>query len=229
MIQQKGLLAEFHGASLGYGPVTVLKSISMQIRVGDKIALLGASGSGKSTLLSSLAGQIPLVAGDLTFSGALSPARRPPRFDPRIAWVPHDLALVPELRAVTNVLHGCLGRLRLPRFGWHTYPKNEREAAFDLMARLGLRAFAMVPSGQLSRGQQQRVALGRALLQRPVLLVLDEPTSALDSPTAVALFRVLDDLVLQQGAVLAALHDEALARVWATRRLHASSGRIVEE
>ncbi|MEH1098023.1 ATP-binding cassette domain-containing protein [Micromonospora sp. CPCC 205561] len=222
------MLAELRDATLGYGRTAILTATSMRIRAGDRIALLGDSGAGKSTVLACLAGQTPTLAGGLTYFGPLASSRVPALHRPEIAWVPHEPALVADLYAITNVLHGCLGRLRLPRFHWRTYPRAERAAAADLLTRLGLAHVTHVRCGRLSRGQQQRVAVGRALLQRPALVLLDEPTSSLDPQSATALLRLLDDLVSCGSAVVLALHDERLAEVWATRRMRLVGGRLVE-
>lgn len=217
---------ELLDVSIGYDRTPILTSTSLRIRPGDRIAVLGASGAGKSTLLSCLAGQLPVMAGRIKYFGPLAQDRRQPLYRPEIAWMAHELALVPDLRAVTNVLHGCLGRLRLPRFGWRTYPRAERAAALHLLEALGLAECAHSTCGQLSRGQQQRVALARILLQHPMLVLLDEPTSVLDPPTAGVVLEVLNAMVSGGGAVVMALHDEKIAEAWATRLLQVVDGRL---
>jgi ABC-type lipoprotein export system ATPase subunit len=202
----------------GAEPVHALDGVDLTVGAGEFVALVGPSGSGKSTLLALLCGWETADAGTLTYEGPL--AGRPPReFGwPELALVPQALGLVPDLSLADNVL--------LPaRLRGDTADAGDR--ARELLDDFGLAHLADRYPHQASLGEQQRVAVARALLLQPAVLLADEPTAHQDRGHA---DRILDAFVAAAGggsAVLVATHDE-IAWSRADRVLAMRDGRVIE-
>jgi len=164
-------LLEIRAVAKRFAAREVLKSISLQIAVGEFITLLGESGSGKTTLLRLIAGFEQPSAGEIWMSGARLDALPP--YKRRVNTVFQNYALFPHLSVRDNVAYG----LRVS-----DTPKNEISSRVEqALAMVKMQEFADARPSRLSGGQQQRVALARALVNRPQLLLLDEPLSALDA------------------------------------------------
>ncbi len=164
-------MLELRQISHWYGQRLLLNAVSMQVRAGEIMALLGPSGSGKSTLLSVIAGLQEPQAGQVWFDGqditTMPPEQR------RFALMFQDFALFAHLNVQDNVAFGLIEQ-RIPRH-------EARAQALAMLTRFGLADHALRQVWQLSGGEQQRVALARALITQPRLLLLDEPFSALDA------------------------------------------------
>ena len=153
---------------VGYGDVRVLSGVSLEVREGEVVALLGSNGAGKTTTLRAIAGVLPLRAGDLTFMGSsLRSVPAPRRADLGLALVPEGRELWPQLTVRENLELGAY----LPRVRKRAAENLDRvETIFPrLRERRAQRA------GSLSGGEQQMCAIGRALMSEPKLLLLDEP------------------------------------------------------
>jgi heme ABC exporter ATP-binding subunit CcmA len=199
-IRAEGLLQRF-GAVVAVGPV------DLELRAGERLAVLGGNGAGKTTLLRLLATAARPARGRLELLG-LDAGRQRERLRARLGYVGHQLGVYPALTAMENLeffatLHG-LGRA-------------DAAAAVELV---GLASLAGRRVEQLSRGQQQRLALGRAVLHRPELLVLDEPDASLDNEGRSLLGQLFDG-----RTVVMATHDSALARQVCDRALLLRAGR----
>ena len=192
---------------------------------GAALGLHGPSGCGKSTLLRVIAGLEPAAAGEVWVAGAplhaLPPAARAALRAARLGFIPQGLHLHPGLSALENVLLGGI-------FGSHTTEESEARPARAraLLAALGLAARADAPPAALSLGEQQRVAVARALVHRPALVLADEPTASLDLRAAQAVIDVLQALCAEQGAALLLVsHDpRALDALPARRDLAPEAG-----
>jgi lipoprotein-releasing system ATP-binding protein len=188
--------------------IEVLRGVELAIAGGEALAIVGDSGVGKSTLLHVLGGLDRPDRGDVLFRGAdvhAGNAQRRARYRNRhVGFVFQLHHLLPEFTALENVL--------LPaRIGRRSSP-DEREAR-DLLARLGLEGRADHVPGRLSGGEQQRVAIGRAIALGPEVVLADEPTGNLDPATGAGVFRLLRDLQGERGfALVLATHSERLAR-----------------
>jgi lipoprotein-releasing system ATP-binding protein len=197
--------------SFTQGDVTieVLRGIDLGVQPGEIVALLGPSGSGKSTLLQA----VGLLEGG--FQGSIRINGRPAealdtdgRTDLRreaMGFVYQFHHLLPDFTAIENVT--------LPQLIRGTEPEPARERAVSLLTSLGLGHRLSHRPAKLSGGEQQRVAVARALANRPPLILADEPTGNLDEHTADVVFAEFVSLVREEGsAALVATHNERLAR-----------------
>ena len=208
----------------GGGERVVFRNLSAGIRRGETVALLGRSGSGKSTLLNLIGGIDIPTAGEVILDGTnltgLSEQRRTMFRRRHIGLVFQSFNLIPTLTVMENLL------LPLELNGRSGGPANA--AALDLLERIGLADRAGTYPDRLSGGEQQRVAVARAVVHDPVLLLADEPTGSLDAETGV---RVLDLLVRlarnDRRTMVVVTHSDAVARV-ADRVLVLGDARLVE-
>ncbi|MCI2394375.1 ABC transporter ATP-binding protein [Aliiroseovarius sediminis] len=201
------------------GEIRVLRGADLQIARGEVVALVAPSGSGKSTLLhiaglldTADAGQVAINGQDM---GALSDRRRTAARRNQVGFIYQFHHLLPEFTALENIV--------LPQLANGVDDKTARDHALDLMARVGVDTRASHRPGELSGGEQQRVAFCRALANRPALLLADEPTGNLDPDTADTVFGALMELVRDTGlSALIATHNlELAARMDRTLRLDA--------
>ncbi|MCP9950090.1 ABC transporter ATP-binding protein [Actinomadura madurae] len=208
-----------------YGSVAALDGVTLEVRRGEAVAVMGPSGSGKSTLLNMVAGldrpTSGLVAVDgreLTGMGEAALARFRRR---RVGMVFQFFHLLDDLPALENV--ALAGRLAgLPA-------RKARARALELLDELGIAGRRDAYPAVLSGGERQRVGVARALMNRPALLLADEPTGALDSATGEQVIDLLLDLNGRGQTVLLVTHDQALAARCATRIVDFVDGRIVRE
>ncbi len=206
-----------------FGELEVLKGVSLGVRQGEVVSVVGASGAGKTTLLQimgtlsrpdagrvEIGGEDPFALGDKALS----------RFrNDRIGFVFQFHHLLPEFSAFENVcIPGLIGRR--PR------AEVERRAA-ELLALVGLTARRDHKPGQLSGGEQQRVAIARAIINAPAVLLADEPSGNLDTRNREEIHRLFFDLRDELGqTVVIVTHDERLAAM-ADRKITMSDGRIL--
>ncbi|GAC1512136.1 MAG: hypothetical protein PVS3B2_02230 [Candidatus Dormibacteraceae bacterium] len=198
-----------NGLTQWFGSEVALESIDLAIDTGEHMAVLGENGAGKTTLLRILATASRPTSGRLQIMG-LDALRERKRLRARIGFVAHAPGLYPALSASENLDFFCT----LQGVG-----KTRVAETLDLV---GLSAVAKRPAGQLSRGMQQRLAIGRAILHDPKLLVLDEPDASLGSDAADLLATLMRD-----RTVVLATHDHALANRLCQRTLVLRRGRSV--
>ncbi|RUY20485.1 ABC transporter ATP-binding protein [Mesorhizobium sp. M7A.F.Ca.US.001.04.2.1] len=204
LVVSKGLGRDFRDGNAGL--VRVLSDVDCEIVSGARIALVGPSGSGKSTLLHILGGLDKPTAGTVEWPGLGSFEELRPR---HIGFVFQTPSLFPALTAVQNV--------ELPLILGGKVP-TDNATAMSLLDAFGLAEVADKLPEELSGGQAQRVAMARALVIGPKLILADEPTGQLDSVTAQLFFDVLlKGLEGTDVALVIATHDEAVAARMATR------------
>jgi heme exporter protein A len=198
-----------NGLTHWFGKEVALESIDLAVDAGEHMAVLGENGAGKTTLLRILATAARPTSGRLQIMGldAVGERRRLRR---RIGFVAHAPGLYPALSATENLEFFC------------TLQNVKRERVAETLALVGLTQVGDRPAGQLSRGMQQRLAIGRAILHDPKLLVLDEPDSSLGSDAAELLAAVM-----HERTVVLATHDHALASKLCQRTLVLRHGRSV--
>jgi lipoprotein-releasing system ATP-binding protein len=203
------------------GTIRVLRGVDLSVRRGESVAIMGPSGSGKSTLLHVLGTLERPTEGTLLLLG-LDPCQASDqelaRFrNENIGFVFQDHYLLPYCTALENVL--------LPALPWKRRPEAPKRA-LELLAAVGLAERLHHYPSQLSGGEQQRVALVRALMNMPALLLADEPTGNLDPRTAREVGDLLVDVCRHRGvALVLATHSEELARR-CSRRLALTDGRL---
>ncbi len=208
---------------MGTRMLCALDNVSLDICVGEFIAVVGASGSGKSTLLNLASGIDKPTSGAVWVAGqridgmaenALAKWRRH-----HIGIVFQFFQLLPTLTALENVL--------LPLELSGARQNGSRQKAEQALARVGLTDRASQLPSELSGGEQQRVAIARALVNEPPILLADEPTGNLDSTTAQNIIDLLGELAATGRTIMLVTHEEQLARA-AQRRVRMQDGRIVE-
>lgn len=190
--------------------VPIIRIADWSVPQGERMALLGPSGSGKSTLLHLVGGVLPSDQGQLEVGGqivsAMSESERDRFRAEMIGYVFQDFHLISSLTAVQNVELVCSGSMA----------KTDRKKLLSKwFERVGLADRMHQLPSQLSRGQQQRVAIIRALINRPRLILADEPTGSLDWESAASVMQLLLDMCAENGSTLLTVtHDLHLAKLY---------------
>lgn len=206
------------GIDAGYGPVQVLRGVNLVARAGDVTCVMGRNGAGKSTLMKAIIGQVPVAAGQIVLDGVTISALAAHRI-PRegIGYVPQGRRLFGDLTVAENLEIGLMCRARGPRV---------RDHVLDLFPRLRERLGQV--SRTLSGGEQQMLAIARALCLEPKVLLLDEPTEGLQ-PSMIALIRdtVKDLKATGVATILVEQRVDAVLAV-ADRVAFMTGGRVAE-
>jgi polar amino acid transport system ATP-binding protein len=220
--------------SKDYGGNPVLDEVSLQVRRGEVMCLLGPSGSGKSTLLRCVNDLEDIRSGRITVDGRLIGYREQGE---------GTLVKVSERRTAQDRLGVGMVFQNFNLFSHHTVLRNITEApvrvlgekraaaqerARELLAKVGLTDKADAYPAELSGGQQQRVAIARALAMRPALILMDEPTSALDPELVGEVLDVVRDLAAEGMTMLIVTHEIGFAREVANRVTVLADGRVIE-
>ncbi|HBZ31017.1 MAG TPA: ABC transporter [Nitrosomonas nitrosa] len=205
----------------GDNQLTILQDIHLEVNAGESIAVIGASGSGKSTLLGLLAGLDVPTSGQVYLDGEeiflLDEDERAALRSRLLGFMFQSFQLLPALTALENVM------LPLELSGVN----DARQAAQELLERVGLGMRLKHYPRQLSGGEQQRVAIARAFVTQPKLLFADEPTGNLDSATGAQIIQLMFELNRERGTTLVLVtHDEALSNR-CSRQIRMAAGRIV--
>jgi len=202
-----------------------LAGLTLDIRAGEALAVLGPSGSGKSTLLNLIAGLDRPSEGTVTVDGVrvdgLGEAASARYRRARIGIVFQFFNLLDDLTVLDNVL--------LPAQLAGTGRAAARRRALELLGYLDVERLARSFPGRLSGGERQRVALARALMNRPPLLLADEPTGALDTASGADVRELLTELNQDGQTIVLVTHDTALADKCATRTIELVDGAIVRD
>ncbi len=219
----------FAGVDVRLGERTVLSGIDLRIARGQRVALIGPSGAGKTTLLRLCGGVLWPTRGSVRVLGHEIGALRGSRLRSlrrQVGFLHQGDNLVPSLRVAHNVLMGRLGRWSLLRALWSLLRPQELPRAEAALAavELGDRLWAM--PGELSGGEQQRVAIARLLLQEPTLLLADEPVSALDLRLGREVVRLLLDVAAKGRTTLVSLHSLELLTHGFDRVVALREGRL---
>jgi polar amino acid transport system ATP-binding protein len=220
------------GLTKRFGTNEVLRGIDLEVRQGERIAILGASGSGKSSLLRCLNFMELPTSGVIELDGQpLGRERRPgarvyregelTQVRQRIGMVFQQFNLFPHMTAVGNVMEGLRTVRRMPR-------QAARIRAEAELKRVGLGDKADAYPAHLSGGQKQRVAIARALAMDPEMLLFDEPTSALDPELVGEVLGVIRDLADEGRTMLLVTHELGFAYHVATRVIFLADGTIHE-
>ena len=205
-IDVAGLVKSFEGPA---GTVEVLKGLDLVVEPGQMVAIVGESGVGKTTLLHVLGALDRPTTGTVKFDGEDVYGRSDLELDRfrngKVGFVFQFHHLIGEFNALENVA--------MPALIARRPPKETRERALRLMTRLGVEHRALHRPGELSGGEQQRMAVARALIMDPSVVLADEPTGNLDQETGERLFELLQDLNRELGITMVVVtHNERFAK-----------------
>lgn len=210
-----------------YGKIHALKSVSLHLDPGEIVALIGANGAGKTTILNTISGILPATGGEILF-GERRLTNSPPDEIVKIgiSQVPEGRQVFKGLSVHDNLLLGAYVRLRSGER--KATVREDIERVYDLFPRL--REREKQPAGTLSGGEQQMLAIGRALMARPRLLLLDEPSMGLAPLVVQEIFAVLEDLRRKEGTTILLVEQNAKAALKLSDRGYViETGRIILE
>lgn len=211
--------------SEGPETLTIFSDISLQVKAGETVAIVGSSGAGKTTLLNLLGGLDRPSSGHIRICGKdihqLSESGRARFRNQHLGFVYQFHHLLPEFTALENVMLPCaLGGMS---------PKQARPKAENLLERVGLAERLRHKPGELSGGERQRVAIARALVNSPECVLMDEPTGNLDEHTGEGIRALIGDLRDSSGtSFIMVTHDMTMARSLG-RVLRLEQGRLIQE
>ncbi|MGQ9629131.1 MAG: phosphonate ABC transporter ATP-binding protein [bacterium] len=208
-----------------------LQDINLEVRRGEFVVIIGLSGSGKSTLLRCINRLVEPTEGKVFIDGVeVTAASHSELREIRrgIGMIFQQFNLVKRASVLTNVLSGRLGYVNPTWSLINRFSKEDIEAAYRNLERVGILDKAHSRADSLSGGQQQRVGIARALMQEPKLLLADEPVASLDPATSHSVLRFVEEVNRDEGiTVLCSLHFLSLARRYATRIIALKEGRLV--
>jgi len=213
--------------------VRALSEVSLEVREGEFLAVLGLSGSGKSTLLRCINRLIDPTEGKVWVFGedmTAAEGRHLRRLRRQVAMIFQQFNLVRRHSVLANVLSGSLGRSRVVPSLFMRFGLAERRQAVACLTRVGLADRGASRADALSGGQQQRVGIARALMQRPRVILADEPVASLDPALRHSVMRHIEALNREEGlTVICSLHDIDLVTRYASRLVALREGRLVWE
>lgn len=218
-------MIEIKGVTKNFGSLQVLKGIDLRIEKGEIVSIVGPSGAGKTTLLQILGTLDKPDSGSVVVDGTetstLSTNKLSEFRNTHLGFVFQFHQLLPEFTAIENIM--------IPAYIAGMKPKEARSRAEELLAFMGLSDRATHKPNELSGGEKQRVAVARALMNNPAVILADEPSGSLDSKNKEELHKLFFELRDKFGQTFVIVtHDETLATL-TDRTIHLKDGRIVGE
>ena len=212
-------LLQLRDTKISYGAIEAVKGISLELAKGELVSLIGANGAGKTTTLNAIAGLLPVAGGEVLYDGAkinALPAHK--RLRQGLALVPEGRGIFTRLTVEENLRMGAYCRRDSDAI------EADMERVFTMLPRVRERLQQV--AGTLSGGEQQMVAIGRALLSRPKLLLLDEPSMGLAPLVVEKIFEVVQSVSKEGVTVLLVEQNANLALEFAQRGYVMESGKI---
>ncbi|MFZ4257178.1 phosphonate ABC transporter ATP-binding protein [Raoultella terrigena] len=214
---------------------TVLDDISFDLHAGELVGVIGRSGAGKSTLLHVLNGTHSATSGEILSYPEVGTPHDVAKLKGRVlnAWrsecgmIFQDFCLVPRLDVLTNVLLGRLSQTSTLKSLFKVFPDADRARAISLLEWMNMLPHALQRAENLSGGQMQRVAICRALMQNPGILLADEPVASLDPKNTQRIMNVLREISEQGISVMVNLHSVELVKEYCTRVIGVARGNII--
>ena len=215
-------MLEVSHIAVNYGAAPALWDVSLQVQTGELVCVVGPNGAGKTTMINAIAGMHRVRAGSLTFNGRDVTQLDSHRFcEAGIAIVPEGRRLFTQMTVYDN--------LELGSFIAPAKAKRQETLAYVLSLFPALEVKLQSPAGSLSGGQQQMVAIGRALMARPRLLLMDEPSLGLAPSIVLDMFAAIRKINAEGTSVLLVEQNVAMAMALANRAYVMEEGRIVAE
>ena len=217
-------MIHFRQVNKWFGPLHVLRDVTLEVSPGEVVVVCGPSGSGKSTLIRCINKLEPIQSGEIIVDGIHlnDPGLDLARLRAEVGMVFQHLNLYPHMTALANIMLAPIKVRRLER-------AHAEAIARDLLAKVGIPEKADAYPAQLSGGQQQRVAIARALAMQPKIMLFDEPTSALDPEMINEVLEVMTDLAREGMTMIVITHEMGFARRVAHRVVFMDEGQVIEE
>lgn len=224
MTQTDSPIIELRHVDKHYGPLHVLRDISLRVHQGEVVVIVGPSGSGKSTLCRTINRLETIDSGEILIDGVALPeeGKKLAAVRSQVGMVFQSFNLFAHMSILDNMTLAPVDVLKRDK-------KEARAEAMRLLERVGVADQAHKVPAQLSGGQQQRAAIARALAMRPKAMLFDEPTSALDPEMIEEVLQVISELAADGMTMLIVTHEMGFARNVADRIIFMDEGRIVEE
>ncbi len=196
-LDPRPVLLEVRDVSVHYGRIQALHGVSLQVRQGELVTLLGSNGAGKTTMMRALSGLLPLSSGSVWFDGEdVSKVKAHRRVTAGLIQAPEGRGIFPGMTIIENLEMGCYGR----KFASKGEYRERLDWVLTTFPRLAERRSQA--GGTLSGGEQQMLAIGRALMSRPKVLLLDEPSMGLAPMVISQIFRIISEINTQGTTVL---------------------------
>jgi branched-chain amino acid transport system ATP-binding protein len=218
------ILLEVRDIVVQYGRIRALHGISLQVREGELVTLLGSNGAGKTTTMRAISGLLPVTSGSVLFEGRdITKVRAHRRVIDGLVQAPEGRGIFPGMTVVENLEMGCYGR----KFASKAEHRERLDWVLETFPRLAERKTQV--GGTLSGGEQQMLAIGRALMARPRVLLLDEPSMGLAPMVISQIFRIIADVNAQGTTVLLVEQNAQQALTRSDRAYILETGEITRE
>ncbi|WRS28691.1 ABC transporter ATP-binding protein [Oscillospiraceae bacterium MB08-C2-2] len=216
------MLLELDRISAGYGDLKVLFDVSLHIKEGEVVSLVGPNGAGKTTILNIISGFVPVTSGGVVYQGTdLTKVKTSQRANLGIAHIPQGRGVLETLSIADNLLLGAYNK--------HSHARQNENMAKQLDRFPILKERAKKPAGSLSGGQQQILAIARAMMMEPKLLILDEPSLGLAPIVVKEMFSIIADVSKQGMSILIVEQNLVQALSVANRGYVLETGRVAME
>jgi branched-chain amino acid transport system ATP-binding protein len=221
---ERPVLLEARDIVVHYGRIEALHGVSMVVREGELVTMLGANGAGKTTMMRALSGLRPLSAGSVWFEGRdITGIKAHKRVTDGLIQAPEGRGVFPGMTVTENIEMGCYGR----KFASKAEHKEKLDWVLETFPRLAERKNQV--GGTLSGGEQQMLAIGRALMARPKVLLLDEPSMGLAPMVISQIFKIIAEINAQGTTVLLVEQNAQQALSRSDRAYILETGEVTRE